>query len=311
MRTVKRDPGFDHDAPRRGRRSIVLDDDARPAPRRTAAKKRSASRRDSSTSGWSMLPSINLSSPALVGSLGFILLATLTGLIQGGHLGFGAPQAVAATADSPWMPVQTVTISGQYHTRKADMYDAMNIREGASMFDADPMALRMRLEAMDWIDTASVARDWPSSLRVVVVEKEPYAFWQTKGVFWLIDRRGRTITKDNVAEFSGLPVVVGDGAPVRAAELIELLLKFPVVQRQVKASVRVGDRRWDLHLKTGVVVRLPEDGVEEALHRLTVLEQEQKIFERDIETIDLRLPDRMVIKPRGGAEESIARGEST
>ena len=58
-------------------------------------------------------------------------------------------------------------------------------------------------------------------------------------------------------------------------------------------------------------MRLPEDGVEDALHRLTVLEQEQRIFERDIETIDLRLPDRLVIKPRGGAAESIARGEST
>jgi cell division protein FtsQ len=144
-----------------------------------------------------------------------------------------------------------------------------------------------------------------------VVEKEPYALWQTKGVTWLIDRKGEKITKDDIAEFAGLPLVVGDGAPQHAGELIDILMRFPAIQRVTKASVRVGDRRWDLHLKNGIQVRLPEDGVEDALRRLTVLEQEQRIFERDIETIDLRLPDRLVIKPRGGAAESIARGEST
>jgi cell division protein FtsQ len=179
------------------------------------------------------------------------------------------------------------------------------------MWDVDPEIVRVRVEALEWVSRADVARLWPATLDVTLVEKEPYALWQTKGVTWLIDRSGDQITKEDIAEFAGLPLVVGPGAPQHAVELIEIMNRFPAIQRRVKASVRVGDRRWDLHLKNGMQVRLPEDGVEDALNRLTVLEQEQKIFERDVESVDLRLPDRLVVKPRGGNAESVAKGEST
>lgn len=274
--------------------------------------RRGAVRRPEPVAVDSWMPTVTWRSPAMVGAGAFLVLTLGAGLVQGGHLGIGgADGAVAARESAAWYPIEEILAAGHYHTRRKDLLAAISVKPGDDMMDVDPDEIRARVEALDWIASAKVARLWPATLQVQVVEKEPYAIWQSRGVSWLIDRKGATITKDGVGEFAGLPLVVGNGAPQRAAELIEIMKRFPGIQRLTKASVRVGERRWDLHLKTGIQVRLPEDGIEDALQRLTVLEQEQKIFERDIESVDLRLPDRLVIKPRGGAAQSVARGEST
>lgn len=279
--------------------------------RQVKGQRRGAARRPEPAAVESWMPKVKWRSPMLIGAGAFMALAFGAGVIQGGHLGIGGGTAVAAQGDDAWYPIGEILAAGHYHTRRKDLLAAIAVKPGDDMMDVDPDEVRARVEALDWIESAKVARLWPATLQVQVVEKEPYAIWQSKGVSWLIDRKGARITKDGVGEFAGLPLVVGDGAPQHAAELVEILKRFPTIQRLTKASVRVGDRRWDLHLKNGIQVRLPEDGVEDALQRLTVLEQEQKIFERDIESVDLRLPDRLVIKPRGGAAQSVARGEST
>ena len=278
--------------------------------RQVKGQRRGAARRPEPVPVESWMPRVAWRSPMMVGAIGFLTLMAGAGLVQGGHLGFGGGAAETASADA-WYPIEEILAAGHYHTRRKDLLAAISVKPGDDMMDVDPDEVRARVESLDWIASAKVARLWPATLQVQVVEKEPYAIWQSKGVSWLIDRKGTRITKDGVGEFAGLPLVVGDGAPQHAAALVEILKRFPAIQRVVKASVRVGDRRWDLHLKNGIQVRLPEDGVEDALQRLTTLEAEQKIFERDIESVDLRLPDRLIIKPRGGAAQSVARGEST
>lgn len=316
MRAVRREPDFEDDRPRRGRRDVVMDEYSRPAVvLRKGTRKRSAP--EPVEADWSWLPKIGWRSPTMLLAGAFIGLAGGAGLVEGGHLNFGGdePQVAAAgAAGSAWFPIEAIVSKGQYHTRESDIHAAIGLKAGDDMMDVEPDAIRAQVEALDWISTARVARLWPATVEIQITEKEPYAIWQSKGVLWLIDRKGQKITKDDIAEFAGLPMVVGDGAPAHAVELLDILKRFPPIQRATKASVRVGDRRWDLHLKNGIEVRLPEDGIEDALHRLTVLQQEQRIFERDIEVVDLRLPDRLVIKPRDNGKaksESIQKGEST
>jgi cell division protein FtsQ len=64
----------------------------------------------------------------------------------------------------------------------------------------------------------------------------------------------------------------------------------------VRASVLVGERRWNLRLKNGIDVRLPESDVAPALARLVALDNEKNLITRDIVAIDLRLPDRVTVR---------------
>jgi cell division protein FtsQ len=70
----------------------------------------------------------------------------------------------------------------------------------------------------------------------------------------------------------------------------------PELQKRVVAAIRVSERRWDLQLDAGILVRLPTEKQKQAWETLRKLEQRHKILARDVVVIDLRLPDRLVIQ---------------
>jgi cell division protein FtsQ len=96
--------------------------------------------------------------------------------------------------------------------------------------------------------------------------------------------------------FTRLPLVVGQGAEKQAQEFLKLLDRYPEIGGQVRASILIAERRWNLRLKNGVDVRLPESGVEEALANLVRLDRDKKLISRDITAIDLRVPDRVTVQ---------------
>jgi len=75
-----------------------------------------------------------------------------------------------------------------------------------------------------------------------------------------------------------------------------LIARYPAVARQLKASVFVAERRWDIYLKDKIVVSLPELEPEQALLRLVDLDHEKRLLSKDIAVIDLRLTDRISVR---------------
>src|SRR5690606_4804131 len=117
----------------------------------------------------------------------------------------------------------------------------------------------------------TVERRLPDTVYVRLAERSPLALWQHGGAFAVIDTGGAVIAGAHPGRYRDLPLVVGQGAPERAQAVIRILRAWPAVSTEVEAIVRVADRRWDLRLKPGVVVRLPEDGTARAVARLADL----------------------------------------
>src|SRR3546814_6102657 len=86
------------------------------------------------------------------------------------------------------------------------------------------------------------------------------------------------------------------------------------LRERVTAAVRVGGRRWNIQIEGRIDVRLPEADAAGAWAQLARIERQQGLLSRDVLIVDLRLPDRLVVRtdPDSGplAEEEI-RGEST
>ena len=192
--------------------------------------------------------------------------------------------------------VRHVFVTGRGETTKAQVLAAMKVESGQSILNFDPGEARRRLLALGWVKTARVERRLPDTIVVRLEERKALALWQHKGRHVLIDRSGGTITRHNLGRFAHLPVVVGQQAPLAAAALIDMLSRKPALFAQVRAAVRIGGRRWDVRLKNGIKVYLPERDAFAAWVRLAELAAENRIFERDVAAIDLRLPDRLVLR---------------
>jgi cell division protein FtsQ len=101
-------------------------------------------------------------------------------------------------------------------------------------------------------------------------------------------------------------MLVGAGAQSEAEEILALIAEFPTLQERLKAATLVSGRRWDLTLRNDIVIMLPEEDPIPALVQLEALDQSQQILSRDIQTIDLRLADRVVVGLREGVAETVA-----
>ena len=144
----------------------------------------------------------------------------------------------------------------------------------------------------------AVERRLPDTIYVDITERRPYAIWQNQGKFQLIDRNGEVVTNEDVATFSDLPLVVGEGAPAHAADMLTALAAVPDIKSRVAAIVRVGERRWNLELKNQVTVMLPEGHEPAALTRLNDLQSQQQLLDRKLLFVDMRLPDRLAVQAR-------------
>ena len=78
-----------------------------------------------------------------------------------------------------------------------------------------------------------------------------------------------------------------------------MLASEPELAARVTAAIRVGGRRWNLRIDDIIDVLLPEESAETAWSRLAELERANALLKRDVQTVDLRLPDRLVLRVNG------------
>ena len=208
------------------------------------------------------------------------------------------------------LAVESVKVEGRQRADRHAILAALGVSRGTPILSIDLDAAKARLETVPWVRNASIERLLPDTLYVRLAERMPLALWQHQGKFDLVDQDGNIIADADIRDYPFLAQVVGSGAPGAAPELLKVLAGEPALQAHVTASVRVGGRRWDIHLDNGIVVSLPESNAANAWHRLAALDRSDKLLERNVQVVDMRLPDRVVLRvPPDVAKSIIKKGK--
>lgn len=228
-------------------------------------------------------------------------------LWSGGYVGMMAERidrSVSAGFVAAGLDIRQVTLMGRTETDLADVEDAVGPVIGASMAHIDLDAARARVENLGWVRAAAVTRLWPNTVHVSIRERDPAAVWQLSGKLHLIDDSGAIIRQVGAYEYSALPLIVGAGAPEAVADILQALQKKPELRSMTAALVRVGERRWNMRLHNKMDIKLPENGVADALEALSIMQASQGTLDQKIEYIDLRDPERVIVRPRKTIEQS-------
>jgi cell division protein FtsQ len=212
-------------------------------------------------------------------------------------------ERLGAVTAASGLRVTDVLIEGRANTPEPLLRAAIGISKGDPILGFSLEEIRARVEMIPWVEHATVERRLPGTVVINLQERRPFAIWQSQGKFVLVDRNGQVVANQDVAEFRHLPLIVGPGAPVAAAVLLDALQERPALQEKVSASVRVGERRWNLRMTNGTDVMLPEGHEAGALDRLIQLQQNQAVLDRPLVAIDMRLPDRLVFRPRNDGKD--------
>lgn len=195
-----------------------------------------------------------------------------------------------------------VVISGRNRTAKEDILQVLGIERGANMLKIDVYAIKEKLEALPWVKEAVVRRSFfPNLLNIELVEKQVRAIWQINERFYPLDDEGKIIKAEFKIE-EPLLLIVGAGAPENFKDLTEALKDEDANYiSRVKVANYISGRRWNLILddiRNGVTIKLPEENIAQAWKKLAKLDKTKGIFKRKLTIIDLRLPNKIVVKLR-------------
>ena len=244
------------------------------------------------------------------------VLALLLGLFVTGVMGRtlqGVSVATDTVVNDAGFTIRNIHIAGGQRTPSETIAAALDLRRDQSIFAADLSAARARLMALPWVSSAEVVRRYPDTIHVAIVEKRPFALWQppANAPIAVVERNGRPITTQGIEEFVRLPKLVGEGAPQASAELVDVVAAHRAVNARIAYFELVSQRRWNLVLNDGVVVKLPEQGWQKELDALEQLIIDKGVLERDVVEIDMRSATHYFFLLRNGGKQDMAREKAT
>ena len=196
--------------------------------------------------------------------------------------------------------VKSVMVAGTQNAPPAKLRAALGVKHGDSLVGFDAQKARQRLEALDWVKSAGVVRILPSTVKVDIAEHTPLSRLEHQGDVWILGANGQLITKD-YKNFESLPVLRGEAAQENAAALMKRLSQAGMKDKVI-AGVFVGERRWDVEVASGAIVKLPEENIPQALAYLRVLHEQRNLLDVPDVMIDLRLPDKIVLRLPDGKD---------
>ena len=189
--------------------------------------------------------------------------------------------------------VEQVYLNGRKRTPKQVVEQAINVKTGDAILRVSVRDIHARLEGLPEVRSVSVVRELPGALHITLVERQPVAIWQNKGKHVLIDADGTVLEHHPLQDTSELMVLVGEDVPTHAEALLRLMATENGLAARVASAVRVGGRRWNIQLKDGINVMLPEQDAETAWAQLATMQHEHNVLARAITTIDMRIEDRI------------------
>jgi len=235
----------------------------------------------------------------IAATLMLLLASAGFGIVRGGHLdelSTALGDSRNALANSAGFRITSVGINGRKQLTQDEVLAIGGVNGRSSLLFLNASAVRERLKANPWIADATVQKLYPGALQINIVERKAFALWQQDGRLSVIADDGAVLEPYVTRRFLSLPLVVGKGAETRARDFLALLAQYPQVRDVTRAVVFVGQRRWNLRLKDGLDVRLPENDLDKALAELSRLDKEDHLFSRDIVAVDMRLPDRLTVQ---------------
>lgn len=199
--------------------------------------------------------------------------------------------------------VKNIIVEGRQYTDVDTLRAMVNMEKGDPIFSFEPAEAKKMVERISWVRSAHVERRLPDTIYIRIEERRPMALWQRNKRLSLIDADGVVLSDHNLAPWKHLMIVVGDDAPRKASELLTMLQAEPVIKDRVEAATLISGRRWDLKLKSGADVKLPEAELGLALRKLAVNHEEESLLDKDVLSIDVREEGRITVRTKPGAAQ--------
>ncbi len=199
--------------------------------------------------------------------------------------------------ERPEFMIHVVAIDGASDELVEDIHEIVPLDFPISSFDLDLPGMAELIGDLDAVAKVELIIRPGGVLEVSLVERTAAVVWQSRDALEALDATGHRVGPLMArTDRPDLPFLLGDGADAHVPEAIVLVAAANRVLSNVLALVRVGARRWDLVLKNGPRIQLPEHGAVNALRWVLAQHVAQDLLARDVTSVDMRTPAKPVLR---------------
>lgn len=229
-------------------------------------------------------------------------------------LGFGCYRVSIVAAQAHVLQVERILVRGNERLSKGEVMAVLSGLRGESLVWTDLDVWRRRLLASPWVRDAALRRSLPSTVEVVISERQPVGIGRINSDMYLVDDRGIIIdqygpqyTELDLPIVDGLsaspndsPTMTDEARADLAARVIAAIKAKPAVLRRL-SQIDVSDVHNAKVILNGdpAVLHIGEDQFLTRLESYLQLAQALRERVEAIDYVDLRFEDRIYVRPAG------------
>ena len=202
-----------------------------------------------------------------------------------------------ALVERPEFMIKVASVDGASDELAHEIREIMPLDFPVSYFDLDIKYLHKVLNDIPAVESAAIKVTVSGVLQIDISERTPAFIWRKDDVISVIDEKGKFIRlATSRLDYPELPLVIGEAANLSIADISSLMEDNKYFLDQVRAFVRVGERRWDLVLDNNLRIMLPQTEFLAAFDRLMLMNHTGSLFSNQLSTIDMRLVERPTVR---------------
>ena len=216
-----------------------------------------------------------------------------------------------ALVERPEFMIKVASVDGASDELAHEIREIMPLDFPVSYFDLDIKYLHKVLNDIPAVASAAIKVTVSGVLQIDISERIPAFIWRKDDVISVIDEKGEFIRlATSRLDYPELPLVIGEAANLSIADISSLMEDNQYFLQQVRAFVRVGERRWDLVLDNNLRIMLPQTEFLAAFDRLMLMSQSGSLFSNQLSSIDMRLVERPTVRVGAASVDQLTYNSS-
>ena len=171
--------------------------------------------------------------------------------------------------------------------------EVLNINIGDPINSFNINKIRKRINELSWVKESKIYLRPLGQLDILILEHIPYGVLEFDKIYYIIDNNGTRIKIIESFEFPSLLRLHGEGVALAIKELPPIIQKLKQLNFEILKVERVDLRRWNIFIKQGFYLKLPNF---KPINSIEFLSPLKNVNYNNLDFIDLRIENRISLK---------------
>ena len=187
--------------------------------------------------------------------------------------------------------IQKIKIENNSIIRSDKIKEKLSFLYRENLFFLNIKDIEENLKSETFIESFSIKKIYPNTLKLIIVEKKPIAILHNKKKKFYISDKGHLINFMDIKSYNDLPTVFGNGRNFYSLYKDLQNIKFPL--GMIKSFYFFEAGRWDLIMHDDKIIKLPITNYLSSLKNF-MLSKHNKNF-NNYKIFDYRIKDQLIL----------------